>query len=117
MRAIVVGGAGAMGHIVVRDLARSPGVELVTVADLDAERAAQVAAATAKESAGAEIRSAGANVADHAFPDLLAGHDVCIASVAYRLNLHIVQACLTAGCHYVDLGGLFHVARKTLEFD
>ena len=117
MRAIVVGGAGAMGHIVVRDLARSPGVELVTVADLDAERAAQVAAATAKESAGAEIRSAGANVADPAFPDLLAGHDVCIASVAYRLNLHIVQACLTAGCHYVDLGGLFHVARKTLEFD
>ncbi len=117
MRAIVVGGAGAMGHIVVRDLARSPGVELVTVADLDAERAAHVAASTAKESVRAEIRSVAANVADPSFPDLLAGHDVCIASVAYRLNLHIVQACLAARCHYVDLGGLFHVARKTLEFD
>lgn len=117
MRAIVVGGAGAMGHIVVRDLARSPDVELVTVADLDGERAAQVAQSTAAESAGAELRSASANVTDPDFAQLLAGHDVCIASVAYRLNLHIVQASLTAGCHYVDLGGLFHVARKTLEFD
>jgi saccharopine dehydrogenase-like NADP-dependent oxidoreductase len=117
MRAIVVGGAGAMGHIVVRDLARSPGVELVTVADLDGERAVQIAATTATESAGAEIRSAAANVAGLSFADLLADHDVCIASVAYRLNLHIVQACLTAHCNYVDLGGLFHVARRTLEFD
>jgi lysine 6-dehydrogenase len=117
MRAIVVGGAGAMGHIVVRDLARSPGVELVTVADLDGERAAHIAVSTAKESAGAKIRSVAANVADPSFAELLAGHDVCIASVAYRLNLHIVGACLTAGRHYVDLGGLFHVARKTLEFD
>src|SRR5689334_25103496 len=77
VQAIVVGGAGAMGHIVVRDLARSPGVELVTVADLDKERAVQIAAATATESVGAEIRSAAANVTDPSFPDLLSGHDVC----------------------------------------
>jgi lysine 6-dehydrogenase len=113
MRAIVVGGAGAMGRVIVLDLAKSPGVEQVTVADVDADRAAQVAA---KASGGkAEVGAVGVDVSAPAFADTLRGHDVCIASVAYRLNPIIAEACLAAGCHYVDLGGLFHVTRKVLD--
>jgi saccharopine dehydrogenase-like NADP-dependent oxidoreductase len=115
MRAIVVGGAGAMGRVVARDLARSAGVETVTVADLDGERAVQVAEETAASAFG-EVRGVAANVASSRFAEALEGHDVCIASVAYRLNPLIAEACLAAGCAYVDLGGLFHVARQTLLY-
>lgn len=114
MRAIVVGGAGAMGRVTVRDLARSRGVEGVTVADLDGERAERVAS---EAGGGAEVRGAGVDVSAAGFPEIVRAHDVCIASVAYRFNPTIAEACLEAGCNYVDLGGLFHVARRVLEYD
>lgn len=101
-----------MGPVIVRDLAASDGVERVTVADVDAERAARVAAETP---GSAEVVGIGADVTSPEFADLLRGHDVCVASVAYRLNPLITAACLEARCGYVDLGGLFHVARKTLD--
>jgi saccharopine dehydrogenase (NAD+, L-lysine-forming) len=113
---IVVVGSGAMGRVVARDLARSHGVERVTVADMDAGRAAEVAAWAAVPG-GAEVVGVGANVNEPAFAETLRGHEVCVASVAYRLNPLIAEACLQAGCGYVDLGGLFHVARITLAFD
>lgn len=124
MRAVVVGGAGAMGRVIVWDLARSDGVERVTVADMDQARAASVAAEASEwttrdggSSAGPEVVGIGADVSAEDFAEVLRGHDVCIASVAYRLNPIIAQACLAASCHYVDLGGLFHVTRQVLELN
>jgi saccharopine dehydrogenase (NAD+, L-lysine-forming) len=104
-----------MGRVIVRDLARSGGVERVTVADVDQEGAAAVAGEASGERA--EVAGIGADVSSKHFADVLGGHDVCIASVAYRLNPVIAEACLAAGCHYVDLGGLFHVTRTVLELD
>ena len=115
MRVVVVG-SGAMGRVVVRDLARSEGVEHVTVADVDGARAGEVARWAAVPG-GADLVGVGADVNDPGFAETLRGHDVCVASVAYRLNPLIAAACLQAGCGYVDLGGLFHVARITLGFD
>jgi lysine 6-dehydrogenase len=115
MRAIVVGGAGGMGRVAARDLARSPGVHRVTIADLDGERAAVIASEIGAP--GIEIAGLSADVTSPGFPDVLRGHDVCIASVAYRLNPLVAEACIEAGCGYVDLGGLFHVALQTLEYD
>ena len=102
-----------MGRIAVRDLARSAGVELVTVVDKDASRASSVAADAAR--GGSDVVGIGADITSESFPDVLRGHDVCVASTAYRLNLLIAEACLAARCGYVDLGGLFHVALRTLE--
>lgn len=103
-----------MGRVTVRDLARSPGVERVTVADLDGNRAAEVAS---RPGGMAQAEGVATDVTSPRFGGLLEGHDVCIASVAYRLNPVIAEACLDTGCAYVDLGGLFHVARQVLEFD
>ena len=36
-------------------------------------------------------------------------------SAAYRVNLDVMDACLEAGAHYIDLGGLYHVTAKQLE--
>jgi saccharopine dehydrogenase-like NADP-dependent oxidoreductase len=40
-----------------------------------------------------------------------------INSVQYYFNLEVMRACLEAGCHYLDLGGLFHTTRKQLELN
>ena len=114
MRIVVVGGAGAIGRVVVRDLARSPEVERITVADLDAE-AASLVAAVARSRSPADIVGMATDITGTSFPDALRDHDVCVASTAYRLNPLIAEACLATGCGYVDLGGLFHVALRTLE--
>jgi saccharopine dehydrogenase-like NADP-dependent oxidoreductase len=47
----------------------------------------------------------------------LDGAGVVVNCVDYRLNLDVMRACLAAGTHYVDLGGLFHVTRRQLELD
>ena len=47
----------------------------------------------------------------------LSGAVVCVNCVDYRLNLEVMEGALRAGCHYVDLGGLFHMTRRQLELD
>src|SRR6266508_209029 len=116
MRVVVVGGAGAMGRVTVRDLAASRDVELVTVADLDLARATEVAdSVTARAEGPAKVEAVAADVLRPDFVDLLRRHDVCVASVAYRLNPLAAEGCLAARCGYVDLGGLFHAALDVLE--
>ena len=41
--------------------------------------------------------------------------DVLVNSASYRLNLEAMQACLAAGCHYLDLGGLYWMTLRQLE--
>jgi saccharopine dehydrogenase-like NADP-dependent oxidoreductase len=53
-----------------------------------------------------DSRSLGSALADAA---------VCVNCVDYRLNLDVMEAALGTGCHYVDLGGLFHMTRRQLE--
>ena len=89
---VVVGGAGAMGRVIVRDLARSPGVERITVADLDAEGASRVAA-LAGTGSQARVAGAAADITGTTFPETLRDHDVCVASTAYRLNPLIPISC------------------------
>jgi saccharopine dehydrogenase-like NADP-dependent oxidoreductase len=45
------------------------------------------------------------------------GASVCVNCVDYRLNRDVMQACVDAGSHYVDLGGLFHMTRKQFELN
>ena len=45
----------------------------------------------------------------------LDGADVLVNSASYRVNLDAMRACLEAGCHYVDLGGLYWLTGEQLE--
>src|SRR5262245_34853894 len=87
-------------------LARHAEVELLVV-DLDAARAARVATR-----AGAEARALepGEGVAT-----VLKDVSAVAACLPYRLNLGVMEAALAEGCHYADLGGLFHVTVKQWE--
>jgi saccharopine dehydrogenase (NAD+, L-lysine-forming) len=82
-------------------------VDLV-VLDVDEDRARAVA-----ERAGAVGRGFDARSGELA--DLLKEVRAVAACLPYRLNLEVMEAALAAGCHYADLGGLFHVTRKQWE--
>ena len=90
-------------------LARHDDVDLV-VLDVDAARAEKVVANIGRGEAGqADITGALA-------ADLKAsGAEAVAACIPYRLNIPVMEACLEAGCHYADLGGLFHTTLKQLE--
>ena len=45
----------------------------------------------------------------------LEGCDVLVNSASYRVNLDAMTACLKAGCHYLDLGGLYWMTGRQLE--
>jgi len=45
----------------------------------------------------------------------LEGIDVVVNAASYRVNLDAMRACLEAGCHYLDLGGLYWMTGRQLE--
>lgn len=113
MKIVVLGGAGQMSRITVKDLARSPEVEEVIVADLDKGKAQQVA----REN-GEKCRGVYADAFDKpAIASLIKGSDCVINGCTYQVNLSVMEACLEAGVHYTDLGGLFHMTRKQMALD
>jgi saccharopine dehydrogenase (NAD+, L-lysine-forming) len=116
MKIILLGGAGIIGKVIARDLALTDDVAEIVIADLN-EAGAQ---ATMDKAAPGDSRfkAAQIDVTDHAaLVKLLSGADCVINSVQYYFNLDVMRACLDAGCHYLDLGGLFHTTRRQLELN
>ena len=104
-RVVILGGAGAMGRITARDLARtSRGRVRVVVADRVA-RGPRIAG----------VERIAVDVTDpKSLARALEGAWAVIASLPYRYNLHAMRGALAARAHYVDLGGLFHVTQRQL---
>jgi lysine 6-dehydrogenase len=110
MRVAVLGAGGTIAPAIVRDLAESEEVTEMWLLDLDLPKAEAVAAEHGGDKAQARQADATGNLAEQ-----LAGVEVLVNSASYRINLAAMRACLDAGCHYIDLGGLYHVAREQLE--
>jgi len=112
MKIVVLGGAGMMGCVAVKDLACSESVDEVVIADLNLERAEEVHEAIASS----KVSVARVDVTDHErLVALLRGVDCALNATVYYFNLQVMEACLEARVHYTDLGGLFHLTRKQLE--
>jgi saccharopine dehydrogenase-like NADP-dependent oxidoreductase len=112
MKIVVLGGAGMMGCIAVQDLAHSEAVDEVVIADLNVERAEQVA----EFIGSARLSRLQVDVRDHeALVGALRGAQTCLNATVYYANLEVMGACLEAGTHYTDLGGLFHTTLKQLQ--
>jgi saccharopine dehydrogenase (NAD+, L-lysine-forming) len=101
-----------MGRAAVFDLARSG--QGVLLLDADA-RAAESVARRYGGGRAAAARAEASEVA--ALARRLRGAGVLVNCAPYRLNLHVMEAALRAGCHYIDLGGLFHMTRRQLALD
>lgn len=106
----VLGAGGIIAPAIVRDLAESEEVAQLALLDRDGERARAVAEAHG----GPDARAAALDARDGGLAAALAGIDVLVNAASYRVNLDAMRACLAAGCHYVDLGGLYHVTGEQL---
>jgi saccharopine dehydrogenase-like NADP-dependent oxidoreductase len=113
-RFVVLGGAGAIGRIVVRDLFESKRKNEILVADYNLAAASDLAG---KYRAG-RISAAAADVRDtDRLFSLLAGHSVVINCTRHQFNLQVMEAALRARVHYIDLGGLFLWTRRQLKLN
>jgi lysine 6-dehydrogenase len=110
VKVAVLGAGGTIAPAIVRDLAESEEVTALRLLDLDLRRAEEVAIEHGGGKAQARQADAASNLTEQ-----LAGIDALVNSAAYRINLAAMEACLEAGCHYLDLGGLYHVAAEQLR--
>ncbi len=112
MRVAVLGAAGTIAPAIVHDLGVSEEVRDMVLLDLDGGRAAAVADqhGAGKATADAvDARAAGELAAR------LQDVDVLLNTASYRINLDAMGACLGAGCHYLDLGGLYWMTGRQRE--
>jgi len=101
----VLGAAGAMAEVVLRDLeVFAPGSE-VTAADFREF----VPRTSNARFAPVDVRDEAATAR------LLAGHDAVLNCVTYYWNLPVMRAALAARVPYSDLGGLYHGTQKQFE--
>jgi len=106
----ILGAGGIIAPAIVRDLAESEEAAELRLLDLDAERAQAVAGAHGGAKSTVVGVDARANLAES-----LEGLDVLVNSASYRVNVSAMRACLEAGCHYIDLGGLYHLTGEQLD--
>jgi saccharopine dehydrogenase (NAD+, L-lysine-forming) len=113
-----LGAGGTIAPAIVRDLADSEEVDELLLLDLDEARAQRVASDHGGEGARAARTDARATASDPgSLARALEGWDVLVNSASYRVNLDAMAACLHAGCHYLDLGGLYWMTNLQLELD
>lgn len=111
-RFVVLGGVGAIGRVVVRDLFESDPRNRILVADFN-EATARLYARSFRSR---RVRAAFADARKPAqLIGVLRGHSVVINCTQHDFNLPVMRAALKAKVHYVDLGGLFHWTRKQLK--
>jgi saccharopine dehydrogenase-like NADP-dependent oxidoreductase len=107
MRVLVLGAAGAMASVVVRDLLEFASDISITAADR-----------RPVDFADPRVSSAVVDVRDEAATArLLEGHDAVANCVTYYFNVPVMRAALAARVPYTDLGGLYHGSVKQFALD
>jgi lysine 6-dehydrogenase len=113
-RFVVLGGAGAIGRTVARDLFESGPGNHIVISDFNGD----AAKATAENYRSRRVTWSRADARDPA--DLMATLADCSAVVnctRHQLNLTVMQAALNSRVHYLDLGGLFIWTRRQLRLN
>jgi lysine 6-dehydrogenase len=112
----VLGAGGTIAPAIVRDLAESDEVAGLLLLDIDEARAAEVAKTHGGGKAKVRRANARGTASDHDSVARAIGRcDVLVNSASYRVNLDAMRACLDAGCHYLDLGGLYWMTGRQLQ--
>jgi saccharopine dehydrogenase-like NADP-dependent oxidoreductase len=111
-RFVVLGGAGAIGRIIVRDLYESNSKAHILVADFDEKAAHQIA--TSYRSRRVAHTFADARYSSRLLP-VFRDQSVVINCTRHQFNLNVMEAALRARVHYLDMGGLFTWTRRQLR--
>jgi lysine 6-dehydrogenase len=114
MKLLVIG-SGMMGSAAAYDMARTPQVTSIMLADNDVRRARDVAARVNRITGEKKVRATELDASDSkAAAKLMHGHDAALSAVPYFLNLGLAKAAIEARCHFADLGGNNTVVRQEL---
>jgi saccharopine dehydrogenase-like NADP-dependent oxidoreductase len=111
---VVLGGVGAIGRVVVRDLFESHPRNRILIADYNEAGARAYARSFRARRVSAAFADAGAT---KQLANLFRGHTIIINCTQHDFNLKVMRAALAAKVHCVDLGGLFYWTRKQLKLD
>lgn len=107
----VLGAAGTIAPAIIHDLAQSAEVASMRLLDLDPDKAGAVA----REHGAGKASASGIDARDtDALARALDGTDVLLNTASYRVNLDAMRSSLQAGCHYLDLGGLYWMTGRQL---
>lgn len=117
MRAVVIGGCGAMGSEATRDLALTSNFDEITIADLNIARAQALADELNAASGRDVMRAVAVDGSDEdALASLMRGQDVVVNTMTYHFGMAVTRAAIRSHARYVDLGGL-HNTPKQLSLD
>lgn len=113
MKKVIIIGAGAQGNVVAGVLSEADDVGTVVLADLDIERANEVAAALGSP----KIHTARIDASDLDAMKALTregSYDVVVNVMITDFNRNIIEAALAAGANYVDMASheLLESSRK-----
>lgn len=117
MKLLVIG-AGMMGSAAAFDMARTPQVDSITLADSELKRAREVAARVNRITGDKKVRAVALDASDEKNAcKLMRGHAAALSAVPYFLNLSLARAAVEAHCHFADLGGNNTVVRQELALE
>lgn len=104
MRIIVLGGAGDMGSRAVEDLAATPGVAEVTIADRDVAAAEKLCQRLEGGAARVNVRAVDASNAE-SLAEAMRGYDAAASALGpfYRFEPLMAAAAIAARTHYVSI--------------
>lgn len=115
LRVIAVGGAGSMGRWAVRTIAALDTAAVLTVADIDAERAELTA-----QSVGGPCRALALDATDAAaMRAAFADHDVVVNTMGpfSSFMVPILEAAIESDCHYLDINDDWQPTLSAFDFD
>ena len=99
---MLVLGAGLQGSAAAHNLLQHDGVEVVTLADLQADRPPRLL----QSYRGRGLRLAALDAGDfEGTVGLMKGHDAALSALPYYFNEPMTRAAIESGCHLCDLGG------------
>src|SRR5205823_14785274 len=117
MKAVVLGGCGAMGSEATRDLAKTSNFDEITIADLNVAQAQALADELNASTGRKRVCAALVDASDeNALVTVIRGQDVVVNTMTYHFGLQATRAAIRAGVNYLDLGGL-HNTPKQLALD
>jgi saccharopine dehydrogenase-like NADP-dependent oxidoreductase len=115
MKVIALGGAGAMGSLAVRDMAKADVVESLIIADYDLARASELASELGEKCSAVQI-----DAEDHIkMVEVLKGNDIALGAIGpfYKYEVKQAIACIEAGVNYVSLCDDYDACAAVLELD
>jgi saccharopine dehydrogenase (NAD+, L-lysine-forming) len=102
MKKVIIIGAGAQGNVISGVLSRADDIGEIELADIDIERANEVAQYVGSE----KIKTGTVNAADKADVSKLlkaGSYDLVVNATLMTFNRQIIEAALEAGTHYLDM--------------